>query len=101
MIENGWVLTVDRDYAKYCGEEAAIAKADVGDGMITDFIYEKNLSMELGRKITGLHDPEDIVAELIEMLRDEAHKKEVEKAEYELVYDEYSDEFDKYVEELA
>lgn len=100
MLENGWVLNVDRDYARYCGAESWIDKKDIGDSEISDFIYEKDLGFEVAQEMTSSYECIEVVAELLEMIRngDLRMKRELEKAEYK-VAERHSEEFDKYMEE--
>ena len=99
MLENGWVQNVDRDYAEYVGREPTINDMDIGDYRISDFIYERDLILELGRKLTGAYDTNEVIQQLVEWLRNTSqYKAMVEKAEYRLVEDEHSGEFDSYME---
>lgn len=102
MIENGWVLNVDRDYAEYCGTESWVDKKEPGDSEFGDFIYTKSLATELAQKITGQIDTDAAVMELIDMLRNtDQYKRMINKEEYKLVSEQYQKEFDEFMEGQA
>lgn len=88
-IEHGWVKTVDRDYAQHIGAESWIDKKDIGDGDISDFIYEKDLSVEVAQTMTGAYECTELVAELLEILRCTGYKRAIEKAEYKIAEEHY------------
>lgn len=96
MLENGWVLTVDRDYAAYCGAESWIDKKDIGDGDISDFVWEKNLSMDVAQVLTGAYEPDEVVGELLELLRKTNYRPALERAEYKVAEEHYK-QFDEYM----
>ena len=97
MLENGWVLNVDRDYANYVGESWT-DHIDIGDDRISDFIYEKELGKELAEKLTSETEPERMIEELIEMLRHTHYIREIQRNEYELVSEHHYDKFAEYLE---
>lgn len=90
-LEHAWVRTVDKDYARHCGAESWIDRKDVGDSEISDFIYEKDLSVEVAQQMTGAFECMEMVAELLEIIRnaDMRTKRELEKAEYKIAEEHY------------
>ena len=99
MLENGWVLNVDRDYAAYCGEESWVDKKEPGDSEFGDFVYTKSLATELAKQITGETDTEAAFMDLIDMLRNtDQYKRQIDKDEYQLVSEQYAKEFDEFME---
>lgn len=102
MLENGWVLNVDRDYDNYVGAESWVDRKEPGDSELGDFIYTKSLATELAHQITGETDTDAAIMELIEMLRNTAqYKRQINKEEYKLVSEQYQKEFDEYMEGQA
>lgn len=94
MIENGWVLDVDRAYAHHVGADSWLEKIEPGDSDIDNFIADKDLYVKLGAYITGEFDLHSIIRELV-------IKVWTDKEAYDFICDNCADTFEQYMQERA